>query len=40
MLEGFVMLADDKSPRFIQDRLNSQLDQKIRYDIDTQGKGG
>jgi chemotaxis protein MotA len=40
MLEGFVMLSDDKSPRFIQDRLNSQLDQKIRYDIDTQGKGG
>lgn len=39
MLEGFVMLAGDKSPRFIQDRLNSQLDQRVRYDIDTQGRG-
>ena len=39
MLEGFVMLAEDKSPRFIQDKLNAALDAAVRYDIDTQGKG-
>ena len=39
MLEGFVMLAEDKSPRFIQDKLNAALDAAVRYDIDKQGKG-
>lgn len=39
MTEGFVMLAEDKSPRFIQDKLNAALDAAVRYDIDKQGRG-
>ena len=39
--EGFAMLAEHKSPRFIQDRMNSFLDPSIHYSIDQRGgKGG
>ena len=34
------MLAEHRSPRFIQDRMNSFLDPSIHYSIDKQGKGG
>ena len=37
--EGFSMLADHKSPRFIQDKMNSYLDPAIHYKIDK-GEGG
>ena len=36
--EGLVLLAEQKSPRFIQDRMNSFLDPAIHFDIDTQLK--
>ena len=32
--EGFAMLAEQKSPRFIQDKMNSYLDPAIHYNID------
>ena len=32
--EGLVLLADKKSPRFIQDKMNSYLDPAIHFDID------
>ena len=32
--EGLILLADKKSPRFIQDRMNSFLDPAIHFDID------
>ena len=32
--EGFAMLAEHKSPRYIQDRMNSFLDPSIHYAID------
>ena len=32
--EGFVLLAEKRSPRFIQDRLNSFLDPAIHFNID------
>jgi len=35
-LEGLVMLSEKKSPRFMQDRLNSFLDPSIHFDIDRQ----
>jgi len=35
--EGFSMLADHKSPRFIQDKMNSYLDPAIHYTIDQKG---
>ena len=39
--EGFGMLADTKSPRYIQDKMNSYLDPTIHYNIDQKGgKGG
>lgn len=38
--EGFAMLADHKSPRYIQDKMNSYLDPSIHYKIDRQGGGG
>jgi chemotaxis protein MotA len=38
--EGFALLAENKSPRFLQDRMNSYLDPSIHYSIDKQGKGG
>ncbi|MDH5773228.1 MAG: MotA/TolQ/ExbB proton channel family protein, partial [Rhodospirillaceae bacterium] len=33
--EGLVLLADRKSPRFIQDKMNSFLDPSIHFNIDT-----
>jgi chemotaxis protein MotA len=36
MAEGLALLADQTSPRMIQDRMNSFLDPAIRYDIDQQ----
>ena len=35
--EGFAMLAEQKSPRFIQDKMNSYLDPSIHYNIDKKG---
>jgi chemotaxis protein MotA len=35
--EGFSMLADHKSPRYIQDKMNSYLDPSIHYTIDQKG---
>ncbi len=32
--EGLVLLADKKSPRFIQDKMNSFLDPAIHFNID------
>jgi chemotaxis protein MotA len=34
--EGLIMLSEKKSPRYMQDRLNSFLDPKIHFNIDTQ----
>lgn len=36
MTEGFVMLSEERSPRYIQDKMNCFLDQEIQYDIDQQ----
>ena len=36
LVEGFSMLADKKSPRYIQDSMNSYLDPAIHFDIDKQ----
>ncbi|MBO6782509.1 MAG: MotA/TolQ/ExbB proton channel family protein [Alphaproteobacteria bacterium] len=38
IVEGLSMLADEASPRHIQDHMNSYLDPTIRYDIDRQLK--
>ena len=38
IVEGLSMLADEASPRHIQDQMNSYLDPTIRYDIDRQLK--
>ncbi|MEQ8246623.1 MAG: MotA/TolQ/ExbB proton channel family protein [Alphaproteobacteria bacterium] len=35
--EGFAMLAEHRSPRYIQDRMNSYLDPEIHYSIDKKG---
>jgi chemotaxis protein MotA len=40
IVEGLAMLADEASPRHIQDHMKSYLDPTIRYDIDRQLKGG
>lgn len=32
--EGLVLLADRKSPRFIQDKMNSYLDPALHFNID------
>jgi len=37
--EGFDMLAEHKSPRYIQDKMNSFLDPAIRYHLDKGGRG-
>ena len=37
IVEGLALLADRKSPRYIQDRMNSFLDPSLRFDIDKQG---
>jgi chemotaxis protein MotA len=34
LVDGLALLADKKSPRYIQDRLNSYLDPAIHFDID------
>ena len=39
MVEGLVMLADKKTPRFMQDKLNSYLEPQNHFDIDRQLKG-
>ncbi|MBF0306983.1 MAG: MotA/TolQ/ExbB proton channel family protein [Alphaproteobacteria bacterium] len=36
--EGLALLAERKSPRYIQDRMNSFLDPSIHFDIDKQMK--
>lgn len=36
MVEGLVMLSEKKSPRFMQDRLNSFLDPAMHFNIDRQ----
>jgi chemotaxis protein MotA len=36
--EGLILLADKKSPRFIQDKMNSYLDPAIHFDIDKMKK--
>ena len=33
--EGLILMADRKSPRYIQDKMNSYLDPAIHFDIDT-----
>ena len=38
--EGFAMLADHKSPRYIQDKMNSFLDPTVHYSIDKKKKSG
>lgn len=37
--EGLALLAERKSPRYIQDKMNSFLDPSIHFNIDTQMKG-
>ena len=38
--EGLAMLAEHRSPRFIQDKMNSYLDPAIHYSIDKKDGGG
>ena len=38
VVEGLVMLAEKKSPRYIQDRLNGFLDPSIHFNIDKMKK--
>lgn len=39
VVEGLVMLAEKKAPRFMQDRLNSYLEPENHFDIDRQMRG-
>jgi chemotaxis protein MotA len=39
IIEGFGLLAEKKSPRYIQDALNAYLDPSIHYNIDSDKKG-
>jgi hypothetical protein len=39
MVEGLVMLAEKKSPRYMQDRLNSFLEPRNHFDIERQLRG-
>ncbi len=39
VVEGLIMLAEKKNPRFMQDRLNSFLEPKDHFDIDRQLRG-
>jgi chemotaxis protein MotA len=39
MVEGLTLLADKRSPRYMQDRLNSYLDPNIHFNIDKQLRG-
>lgn len=36
VIEGLIMLSEKKSPRYMQDRLNSFLDPSIHFNIDRQ----
>lgn len=36
VIEGLIMLAEKKGPRYMQDKLNSFLDPSIHFDIDKQ----
>ena len=38
VVEGMALLAEKRSPRFIQDRMNSFLDPTNRFNIDQQMK--
>jgi chemotaxis protein MotA len=38
MLEGLIMLAEKKGPRYMQDKLNSFLDPAIHFNLDKQLK--
>lgn len=38
LAEGLSLLADKKSPRYIQDKMNSYLDPSIHFDIDKMKK--
>jgi chemotaxis protein MotA len=38
MTEGLTLLAEKQSPRYMQDKLNSFLDPKIHFNLDTQLK--
>ncbi|WP_142850311.1 motility protein A [Telmatospirillum sp. J64-1] len=38
--EGLALLAERKSPRYIQDKMNSYLDPSLHFDIDRQMKRG
>lgn len=40
VVEGLIMLADKRSPRFMQDRLNSYLEPENHFDIDRQLRAG
>lgn len=40
VVEGLIMLAEKKTPRFMQDRLNSFLEPQHHFDIDRQLRGG
>lgn len=37
--EGLILMADRKSPRYIQDKMNSYLDPSIHFSIDKARKG-
>lgn len=37
--EGLILMADRKSPRYIQDKMNSYLDPAIHFNIDKARKG-
>lgn len=39
VIEGLILLAEKKGPRYMQDRLNSFLDPEIHFDIDKQIRG-
>ena len=38
IVEGLVLIAEKKSPRFIQDKMNSHLDPTLHYNIDKDKK--
>lgn len=38
MIEGFVLLSNEQSPRFIQDRLNSSLPKDLHVDVTKRGR--
>ncbi len=40
VLEGFILILEKKSPFYIQDRLNSYLDRKSQYSLESKDKAG